>query len=414
MTVELVKAEIANFLVDPQPAVLCLRGKWGVGKTYAWKEQLNAALDAKKLSRKVYAYVSLFGLKSLDELKFAVFEHSQKLGKVLRATGFDTLDELIDGLPNARKVVKGATSGSFFSKFMSSDVAQAFAFGLVRDQLVCLDDFERGDSLKPKEVLGLVSFLREQRNCKVVMILNDQQLDEKTRDEFEKHLEKVVDVSLAYEPTPTQSAAIGAGGEWDDARRHVAERCAALGITNIRTVQRVVRLVETIKPKLTAYDPEVLRAAIASLALFCWGRDNPGEAPPLDFIESKTQYSYDHAAGEGTGDDASRWNAALHAYGYTWPDEFALVLMEAVRKGYFDNDKLAAEARKQSEKFAKGRLEVSFEAAWRKVDTSFADDQDAVLDGIRLPSEPQPNGGAVQEAGAGRAGGGNHNKICRG
>lgn len=286
-----------------------------------------------ELSWKVYAYVSLFGLNSLDQLKFAVFEHSQKLGKVLRATGFDTLDELMDGLPNARKVVKAATSGSFFSKFVSADAAQAFAFGLVRDQLVCLDDFERrGDSLKPKEVLGLVSFLRELRNCKVVMILNDQQLDEKTRDEFETHLEKVVDVSLTYEPTPTQSATIGAG-ERDDARRHVAERCAALGITNIRTIQRVVRLVETIKPKLADYDPEVLLAAIASLALFCWGRDNPGEAPPLDFIESKTQYSYDHhtrdhAAEEGTGDDASRWNAALHAYGYTWPDEFTLVLRE--------------------------------------------------------------------------------------
>ena len=111
-----------------------------------------------------------------------------------------------------------------------------------------------------------------------LLLLNDQHLDEKARDEFETHLEKVVDVSLLYEPTPTQSAEIGAGGEWDDARRQVAERCAALGITNIRTVQRVVRLVETIKPKLAHYDPEVLRAAIASLALFCWCRDNPDEA----------------------------------------------------------------------------------------------------------------------------------------
>ncbi len=305
----------------------------------------------------------------------------------MRATGFDTLDELIDGLPNTRKVVKAATSGSFFSRFMSADAAQDFAFGLVRDQLVCLDDFERrGDSLEPKDVLGLVSFLREQRNCKVVMILNDQHLDEKVRDEFETHLEKVVDVSLIYEPTPTQSAAIGAGGE-DDAERYVAERCAALGITNIRTIKRVVRLVETIKPKLADYDPEVLRSAIASLALFCWGRDNPGEAPPLDFIESKTQYSFDRrtrddAGGEeGAGDNDARWNAALHAYGYMWPDEFDLVLMEAVRKGYFDDTKLVAEARKQSAKFAKGRLEESFGAAWRKVDDSFADDQDAVLDG---------------------------------
>ena len=37
----------------------------------------------------------------------------------------------------------------------------------------------------------------------------------------------------------------------------------------------------------------------------------------------------------------------------------------------------------KSAKFAKGRLEELFGAAWRKVDDSFADDQDAVLDGIR-------------------------------
>lgn len=110
MSVELVKAEIARFLADPEPRVLCLRGKWGVRKTYAWNEQLKAALDADKLSRKVYAYVSLFGLNSLDQLKFAVFEHSQKLGGALRATGFDTLDELVDSLPNPRKALKAATS----------------------------------------------------------------------------------------------------------------------------------------------------------------------------------------------------------------------------------------------------------------------------------------------------------------
>ncbi len=299
MSVELVKAEIAKFLIDPQPAVLCLRGKWGVGKTYAWNEQLEAARAAKRLAMRSYSYVSLFGLNSLDALKYAVFEHSQKVDGGIRIASLETLEEYLRTLPNWKTLLKPATSGSLVSRLIGGDAVQALAFMQVRNQIVCFDDFERrGEGLETKDVLGLVSFLREQRNCKVVMILNDQQLDEEARDEFETHLEKVVDVSLVYEPLPTQAAAIGAGGE-DEAKRHVAERCAALGITNIRTIQRVVRLVETIKPKLADYDPEVLRAAIASLALFCWGRDNPGEAPPLDFIESKTRYSFDrHTRGD--------------------------------------------------------------------------------------------------------------------
>ena len=211
MSLEMVKAEIARFLTQPEPGVLCLRGKWGVGKSYAWNEQLRAALTAGKVSRKLYAYVSLFGLNSLDQLKFAIFEQSQMLGKVLKAAGFDTLNELLESLPSLRKAVKPATSGSLVSKFISADAAQAFAFGLVRDQLVCLDDFERrGDGLKPKDVLGLISFLREQRNCKVALILNDERLGDEERLEFETHLEKVVDVSLVFRPAPAEAAEIGA------------------------------------------------------------------------------------------------------------------------------------------------------------------------------------------------------------
>ena len=130
MSLEMVKAEIARFLAQSEPGVLGLRGRWGVGKTYAWNEQLNAALKAGGVSQKVYAYVSLFGINSLDQLKFAIFEQSQKLGKVLKATGFDTLNELIDSLPNPRRAVKAVTSGSLISKFISGDAAQTFAFAL--------------------------------------------------------------------------------------------------------------------------------------------------------------------------------------------------------------------------------------------------------------------------------------------
>jgi hypothetical protein len=55
MSVELVKAEIARFLGDSKPGVLCIRGKWGVGKTYSWTEQLNAAHAEKRVGILKYA-----------------------------------------------------------------------------------------------------------------------------------------------------------------------------------------------------------------------------------------------------------------------------------------------------------------------------------------------------------------------
>jgi hypothetical protein len=389
MSVELVKAEIAGFLADDKPGVLCLRGKWGVGKTYAWDEQLKKAHAEQLLAIKSYSYVSLFGINSLDALKFAVFENSQRVTGGIRQTGFDTIDEFVKELPTARSLIKPGTSGSWLTRFIGGDAVQTLSFMLVRNQIVCFDDLERrGDGLKPKDVLGLISFLREQRKCKVALILNDEGLDGSTRAEFETHLEKIVDVSLIYEPSPSLAASIGTDGK-DEV---VAARCIALSITNIRTIKRVIRLVETLKPKLADYDPEVLTTAIGSLTLFCWCRDYASEAPPLDFIASETQDTFGLPIGDD--DDTARagkdkvgpelrWRATLHAYGYMWTNEFDLVLMDAVKKGYFDDERLTAEARKESAKFIKGRREGSFEAAWRGLHDSFGDDEKEVLDGIR-------------------------------
>jgi hypothetical protein len=393
MSIELVKAEIAEFLTDADPAVLCLRGRWGVGKTYAWNEQLKLAQSNGRLAMKTYAYVSLFGLNSLDSLKFAVFENSQNVENGIRVANLDTLNEYLAKMPGWRKLVKVLGSGNWLSKFVDHDAMQGIMFASVRNHLICIDDFERrGEGLKPKDVLGLISLLREQRKCKVVLILNDEHLDEETRQEFETHLEKVVDVSLVYESTPTLAAAIGVGGI-NDTERFVTDRCIALGITNIRTIKRAALFVNSLEPKLTDFDPEVLRTAVQSLVLFCWCRDEPEQAPPLNYLENKKlellglgRFAPPNKAGSDQrehNDDSSKWSARLRAYGYMWTDDFDAVLIEVVRKGYVDDAKLQMEGRKLSAKFVKGRGEGSLEDAWRKVDDSFHDNENIVLGGIR-------------------------------
>ena len=68
MLTELIENEIARFLASPEPEAVCLRGKWGVGKTYTWNKFLVDAQKAKKIGLNKYSYVSLFGLDSLDQL----------------------------------------------------------------------------------------------------------------------------------------------------------------------------------------------------------------------------------------------------------------------------------------------------------------------------------------------------------
>jgi Cdc6-like AAA superfamily ATPase len=75
MSIKLVTDEITKFISREDPEVLCIRGKWGVGKTYAWKERLREAQQNNNIGLQRYSYVSLFGINSLDELKSAIFEN---------------------------------------------------------------------------------------------------------------------------------------------------------------------------------------------------------------------------------------------------------------------------------------------------------------------------------------------------
>jgi hypothetical protein len=62
----------------------------------------------------------------------------------------------------------------------------------LKDTLVCLDDIERkSDSLPMSEIMGLVNYLKNERNCQIIMIMHDEESEDKIY--FDKHKEKVFD-----------------------------------------------------------------------------------------------------------------------------------------------------------------------------------------------------------------------------
>jgi cytochrome oxidase Cu insertion factor (SCO1/SenC/PrrC family) len=62
-------------------------------------------------------------------------------------------------------------------------------------------------SLKLKEVLGLISELKEQKNCSVVMILNEDELRD-NKETLDKYKEKLIDYEFSYDPRPFESLEI--------------------------------------------------------------------------------------------------------------------------------------------------------------------------------------------------------------
>jgi KAP-like P-loop domain-containing protein len=91
VSIELVENEIRRFLSTPEPETICVSGHWGVGKTFAWNLYLKEAQTKNKIALKRYSYVSLFGINSLDELKYAVFENSLKTSEIGITPSLETL-----------------------------------------------------------------------------------------------------------------------------------------------------------------------------------------------------------------------------------------------------------------------------------------------------------------------------------
>ncbi|MGE0645780.1 MAG: P-loop NTPase fold protein [Nitrospira sp.] len=91
MSVEKTKKVIRNFLLNGSPEVLSIKGDWGVGKTYFWKEAIKQAKGEPNFCRENYCYVSLFGITSVDQLKATIFETYERRSEIGNGFSWENL-----------------------------------------------------------------------------------------------------------------------------------------------------------------------------------------------------------------------------------------------------------------------------------------------------------------------------------
>jgi hypothetical protein len=379
MSTDLIENEIRTFLSSKEPEVICISGRWGVGKTFAWNRNVKDAHASKRIALDAYSYVSLFGINSLEELKYSIFENSVKRS----AIGIEaSLDALQSALPAAKKIGKKSLGVAQQIPFIKNYIGGLgpMWFSLVRKTVICIDDIERrGKNLSVREVLGLVSNLKELKECKVALILNDEALEE-DRDEFHKYLEKVVDTSLKFAPSAQECVrvAITTTEETDNL---LAESCVALGISNIRLVKRIERSVRQVEALLKGFDKQVLTQAVHSLTLLGWSVYEPSRAPSLDFLR-KRRGLFGAKNDEAVPANEAAWNALLDSYRFATMDEFDLILLDGIRNGFFDPLSVEKQASELNNRIRAADLNSAFWDAWRMYHDSFADDQEQVLDAI--------------------------------
>ena len=381
MSIEVIKEQIFQFLSSETPEVMAIKGEWGVGKTYSWKKFLSEANSANEVKLDRYSYVSLFGINSLEAFKYTIFENVVKKEIIGTEASLDTFKSNASGLiesfgRQSINLFKGAPIVKSFSPAI-----ETISFLSLNSTLICIDDLERkGSGLEIKDVLGLVSLLKEQKKCKVVLLLND---GEEGLEDYSKYREKVIDIELKFAPSPEECSSIAYSDDKEIFPR-LKELVTNLGIRNIRILKKIERMVELAMPLIQDYEPEITDQILHSLSLFSWCyycSNSNEDIPSLEFVTSKG-YSMFGIGEEEEDEKEKKWKAILQGYNYQLTDELDLILAEAVKTGFFVEDELKAKANAKNHEILAAKSEGSFSEAWRLYHDTFNDNADEVINGL--------------------------------
>jgi uncharacterized protein (DUF2147 family) len=375
----IVKSEISRFLRSKNSEVLCISGSWGVGKTYTWKLLLEEAAERAALSTRKYSYASLFGINSLVELKLAIAENMQILEADAASVRGWSLTKSKNIALGSVKHLKNFTSAIPYVGKAISESGNLYFSILTSDQLICMDDLDRrGSALRIQDVLGLVSFLKEERNCKIVLLLNEEELGE-DKQLFDRYFEKVIDRRLVFSPTPSEAISIAIKGA-DPLSKAISGYCEKLGISNIRVIKKIEGIVREIHAVVEDRSEMVKSQTVHSVVLFAWTKFQPDLAPSFDVYSSEPLASY--ISDNEAGSDESGWTTVLEDYGFGYLDEYDCVLMESVKEGFADEAAIRAKALQQDDAKARAHARSEIESCFRPLHDTFMDNLDEVTSTI--------------------------------
>lgn len=397
MSISVIVETLEKFLTDPTPSVFCIKGRWGTGKTFAVRETVKRVAISNKLKPEKFAYLSLFGLKDSSDILQSIFANTVERSIII---GAQTLPDRLGGQKFFDIYKKLRSLPAFVADhanvpFVASlgGVARALVSNLVTNTIVCLDDLERkSKTLSVNEIMGVVSQLRDERNCKIILILNENNLNVDEKNDFNRYAEKVINRELHFIPTPVEAASIAFPSD-DQISSILKEACIDLRIVNVRVMTKIGGFARELDSLMASVDDTIRRNVLRSLVVLVWSNLSPvGEgAPTLEYLIEKRQrqffgvrnqeFSNEEIDQEFSNEEIG-WGALLNEYGFTGCDEFELLMIEGIRNGYFDKKKVKSEIEKSLRNLESSRANAAIEAAWRPFHESFDNNAEDVAKSI--------------------------------
>ncbi|HEB9332218.1 TPA: hypothetical protein RZK42_000004 [Campylobacter coli] len=188
---ETLKNKVVNLLkqysLSNESAIaIAIDGEWGVGKSYMYHKIIEK--EIKKELNITPIYTSVFGKKDENEIIKDLI--SQFL--TIENKNADTIRDFVEG------------AFKFFSKNIDMDsLFKFFRKEHMSNTIICIDDFERlSDKIPVQDVLGLISELKENKGCHVILLYNSSKINTNSQEQFNNYIEKIVDVTYNYTPNP--------------------------------------------------------------------------------------------------------------------------------------------------------------------------------------------------------------------
>lgn len=416
MSVELVKEQVFEFLSSDEPQVIAIKGRWGIGKTYTWNKLIKEHKN--EIGLKSYAYVSLFGANSLDDIKRTVFENTidtaligendnlatikknyKSLGKKIGRKSSNALREFVK--PASGILLKGL--GSSIDKAYES-----FAFAMLNNTLICFDDLERhSDKVKLRDFLGLISLFKEQKNCKVVILLNE---DSKGLEDYFLFKEKIIDKQLHFEPTAKECFDIAIAEQ--DQYQHIRDVCLRLDIRNIRVLKKIEMHVQAALVLVQKHDERIRSQIVQSIIMLCWCHychsSDEANIPNLDFVKSlhsrycSEAYFANFIEEEGK-EKEDKWEQTLVSFNYPISDSLSAVLLKSIEQGFVNKDHLKSICEAKQNEIEIAKRNQIYSEGWQVFHNSFDANEEEVKEAMKkgLTSAVQDLTGSQFSSGVG-------------
>lgn len=334
MSIEKTKTNLKQLIEDPSNRVIALSGKWGTGKSYLWR---SVQTDSDVTSAKDALYASLFGIKEVSQLKLKLAQASISKQDDGLAKQF-----MANALKHANKVIKVFKPNAAAS---IDELAVLAVPKLLTGRFIVIDDIERKhDRLDIAEVMGFIDEYTQIHETRFLLILNSNQLaDQKIWDVLR---EKVIDHEVALSTTSEEAVAIALKAVPTHYGGMIQAAVKICGITNIRIIQKIIRVVNMILKGRIDLTDDVQQRVIPSTVLLC-GIYYKGieEGPDADFVLKfnsilygleKRQRERDQVADAERDKSTTRWAVMLDELGISGADEYEVLVLDFLKTGLLD------------------------------------------------------------------------------